>query len=420
MQFEGWFAIGDSVIVEPHGLARHRRGDVAALDQAALGRRRRDLRQQLADPAVRVLPRGVREVSIELVVRDEAEGRRLFDDAARVMPVGPTQFVRAPWIEEVERLDEATGAAARAAAVAPGREWLADGFLAQVLQESAPRRPDRPRPGDDGDRRTRAPALRARDLGGGRARLGGRAQLRRATVQRPPCACSSVTAERRVASMRQNASSGAPRAWTTAAFTTSPCVIATTRPSSSSACASSQRAIRAAKTARLSPPCGEASGSSIQARTASGSSSLTSASERPAHEPKSHAAIASSTRAREPCRLGRLATAPCGARDHLGAARAAPRRARRPARGPCSSSCSSAGNAEARVAEVGACRTSSSVRTAQRSSSLPAAMRGDHVPRLARGRRGRRRIRSPARRPARCSARTSSRVLLRLECCTIS
>ena len=87
--------------------------------------------------AVRVLPRGVREVSIELVVRDEAEGRRLFEDAARIMPVGPTQFVRAPWIEEVERLDEGMVLLRARAAVAPGREWLADGFLAQVLQESA-------------------------------------------------------------------------------------------------------------------------------------------------------------------------------------------------------------------------------------------------------------------------------------------
>ena len=39
MQFEGWFAIGDSVVIEPAGPDRHRRGDLAALDQAAHGRR---------------------------------------------------------------------------------------------------------------------------------------------------------------------------------------------------------------------------------------------------------------------------------------------------------------------------------------------------------------------------------------------
>ena len=131
MQFEGWFAIGDSVVIEPSGLAgiveetslrstklRSLAGDVIYVNNSQIS-------------AVRVLPRGVREVSIELVVRDENEGRRLFDDAARVMPVGPTQFVRAPWIESVERLDEELVLLRARAAVAPGREWLADGFLAE-------------------------------------------------------------------------------------------------------------------------------------------------------------------------------------------------------------------------------------------------------------------------------------------------
>ena len=106
MQFEGWFAIGDSVVIEPSGLAgiveetslrstklRSLGGDVIYVNNSQIS-------------AVRVLPRGVREVSIELVVRDEEEGRRVFEDAARVMPVGPTQFVRLPWIEAVERLDD--------------------------------------------------------------------------------------------------------------------------------------------------------------------------------------------------------------------------------------------------------------------------------------------------------------------------
>ncbi|MDX6619238.1 MAG: moderate conductance mechanosensitive channel [Gaiellales bacterium] len=137
MQFEGWFAIGDSVIVEPHGLRgiveeislrmtklRSLGGDVIYVNNSQIA-------------AVRVLPRGVREVSVELVVRDEEKGRRLFEDAARIMPVGATQFVRAPWIEAVERLDEGMVLLRARAAVAPGREWLADGFLAQVLQESA-------------------------------------------------------------------------------------------------------------------------------------------------------------------------------------------------------------------------------------------------------------------------------------------
>jgi moderate conductance mechanosensitive channel len=137
MQFEGWFAIGDSVVIEPSGLA-------GIVEETSLRSTR--LRSLAGDviyvnnshvQAVRVLPRGVRQVSIELVVRDESEGRRLFEDAARVMPVGPTQFVRVPWIESVERLDEELVLLRGRAAVAPGREWLARGFLADVVRERA-------------------------------------------------------------------------------------------------------------------------------------------------------------------------------------------------------------------------------------------------------------------------------------------
>jgi hypothetical protein len=137
MQFEGWFAIGDSVVIEPSGLA-------GIVEETSL--RSTKLRSLAGDviyvnnsqvQAVRVLPRGVRQVSIELVVRDENEGRRLFEDAARLMPVGPTQFVRLPWLEAVERLDDELVRLRGRAAVAPGREWLAQGFLASVLRERA-------------------------------------------------------------------------------------------------------------------------------------------------------------------------------------------------------------------------------------------------------------------------------------------
>ena len=137
MQFEGWFAIGDSVIIEPSGLGgiveetslrstklRSVGGDVIHVNNSAIA-------------AIRVLPRGIRELTIELVVRDEKEGRRVFEDAARVMPIGATQFVRAPRIESVERLDEEMVLLRARAAVAPGREWLAEGFLTDVLRERA-------------------------------------------------------------------------------------------------------------------------------------------------------------------------------------------------------------------------------------------------------------------------------------------
>jgi hypothetical protein len=137
MQFEGWFSIGDSIIIEPFGLAgiveeislratklRALSGELLYVHNSQVG-------------AARVLPRGLREVTIELFVRDEAKGRALFEQAARVMPIGPTEFVRPPWIEGVQRLDADLIHIRARATLAPGREWLAEGFLADVLRQRA-------------------------------------------------------------------------------------------------------------------------------------------------------------------------------------------------------------------------------------------------------------------------------------------
>jgi hypothetical protein len=70
-------------------------------------------------------------------VRDEQKGRALFEQAARVMPVGPTEFVRPPWIESIQHLDADLVHMRARATLAPGREWLAQSFLLDVLKERA-------------------------------------------------------------------------------------------------------------------------------------------------------------------------------------------------------------------------------------------------------------------------------------------
>ena len=138
MQFEGWFAVGDSIIVEPWNLA-------GVVEEISL--RSTKLRSVTGEIirvhngsiyGARVLPRGTREVSIEIFVRDESEGRRVLTDISRVMPAGPTQFIRQPWIESCNRLDGDLVHLRARATVAPGREWLAYEFLPGVLKERAP------------------------------------------------------------------------------------------------------------------------------------------------------------------------------------------------------------------------------------------------------------------------------------------
>jgi len=88
-------------------------------------------------PAVRVLPSGVKELAIELFVSDREEGERLVFGLQSILPEGPTAFVKRPSIEVVEELAETLVRIRMRATVAPGREWLVEGFVSDLLKERA-------------------------------------------------------------------------------------------------------------------------------------------------------------------------------------------------------------------------------------------------------------------------------------------
>jgi moderate conductance mechanosensitive channel len=137
MFFEGWFGVGDTVVVEPWGLTgvveevslratklRSLGGDVIRVNNSqVLG--------------LRLLPRAAREVQIEAFFSDEESARRVFDDIVRIVPVGPTNFVRPPWLKRVDQLGEDVVRLTAGAFVPPGREWLADDLIASLMRERA-------------------------------------------------------------------------------------------------------------------------------------------------------------------------------------------------------------------------------------------------------------------------------------------
>jgi small conductance mechanosensitive channel len=88
-------------------------------------------------PAVRVLPRGVKELAVELYVSDRERAEQLLLSVASMLPEGPTTLVRRPWIENVEELSESLVRIAVRATTAPGREWLVDSFYRDLLRERA-------------------------------------------------------------------------------------------------------------------------------------------------------------------------------------------------------------------------------------------------------------------------------------------
>jgi small-conductance mechanosensitive channel len=137
MFIENWFKVGDTVAIEPHGgegvveevalrytTLRAANGEVVRINNSTIA-------------AARVTPRGRRELDVEMFTKDEEGGRELVEDVARVVPVGPTHFIRRPTVEETEKLDDELVRIRARAAVAPGREWLADELLPDLVKERA-------------------------------------------------------------------------------------------------------------------------------------------------------------------------------------------------------------------------------------------------------------------------------------------
>jgi hypothetical protein len=137
MFIERWYSVGDTIQIPMHELQgvvedfslRHTRlrtldGEVIHIHNSQI-------------PSVRVLPGGAKELRLEVFVTDQEQGIEMVDSVASILPEGPTTFVRKPRIEQVDELSERLFRISVRASVAPGREWLVDGFFADLIRERA-------------------------------------------------------------------------------------------------------------------------------------------------------------------------------------------------------------------------------------------------------------------------------------------
>jgi small-conductance mechanosensitive channel len=137
MFFEGWFRIGDTVAIDIWGV----RGVVESASLRSLtirsvsGEIVHIPNSQLSQ--LKVIPRGYRDVEIEFFTTALAPARALVEQIARIVPVGPTRFVRRPQLAETEQLDDSLFRITARCAVAVGREWLAEDFLPTLVRERA-------------------------------------------------------------------------------------------------------------------------------------------------------------------------------------------------------------------------------------------------------------------------------------------
>jgi small conductance mechanosensitive channel len=137
MFIERWYSVGDTIQIPMHELQgvvedfslRHTRlrtldGEVIHIHNSQI-------------PSVRVLPGGAKELRLEVFVTDQEKGIEMVDSVASILPEGPTTFFSKPRIEHVDELSETLVRISVRASVAPGREWLVDGFFADLIRERA-------------------------------------------------------------------------------------------------------------------------------------------------------------------------------------------------------------------------------------------------------------------------------------------
>ena len=137
MFLERWFSVGDSIaipgldlqgVVEDVSLRRTKlralTGEVIHVNNSQIA-------------AVKVLPSGVREIALNLFVHDPEAAESLVLAVARLMPEGPTSFVKRPWIEHVDELGDGLHRLTLRATVARGAEWLAEVHFGDLLKERA-------------------------------------------------------------------------------------------------------------------------------------------------------------------------------------------------------------------------------------------------------------------------------------------
>jgi moderate conductance mechanosensitive channel len=136
MFVERWYSVGDTVVlvasIELQGVVEDvslRRTKLRSLNGEVIQVHNSQI------TAARVLPRGVKELAIELFVSKRSEGERLVEDVARILPEGPTTFIRRPWIAGVEELSPVLTRIRIQTTVAPGREWLAESFFSDLLKQ---------------------------------------------------------------------------------------------------------------------------------------------------------------------------------------------------------------------------------------------------------------------------------------------
>jgi small-conductance mechanosensitive channel len=141
MIIERWFHVGDFIRVEPFG-------DVGGVvEQVTLrSTKLRNLNGEVIYlhnqhiQAVKVTPRGLRRIAVDIFVNNAKVGRGLIEKAIETLPLGTIKVAQKPEIVREEALSDHLYLFTVVGETAPGREWLIENFFIETLREIDERR----------------------------------------------------------------------------------------------------------------------------------------------------------------------------------------------------------------------------------------------------------------------------------------
>lgn len=141
MIIEQWFHVGDYIRVEPFldvsGVVERmtlRSTKLRSLNGEVIWMHNQHIQ------AVKVTPRGLRTIAIDIFVNNEKVGRNLIEKAIETVPIGTMKVVKKPKIARAEQWGEKLYWFTVVGEMPPGREWLMENYFIESLHELDARR----------------------------------------------------------------------------------------------------------------------------------------------------------------------------------------------------------------------------------------------------------------------------------------
>lgn len=136
MMAEQWYAVGDHVRIEPFGDMQGvvervtlRSTRIRGLNGEVIWVNNQNIQ------AVRITPKGIRTMAIELFVRDLDKAQALIDSVNRRLPNGPLLVISPLNIMTSSQAGDELWHITAIAETAPGREWLIEKYAIEVMKE---------------------------------------------------------------------------------------------------------------------------------------------------------------------------------------------------------------------------------------------------------------------------------------------